>query len=147
MSASHLRLCLAAAAFAVIGVSVLPAAAQGAADSSAPPTREQVKMERSEFLATHRWDVASDQWVLKNNVQPPQGVRPREDVKAERDAFLRAHRWDNANSVWVPVAGQPRNLGTRSRAEVRAEAIAFTRSHRWDEGDDAWVPIAPPRTR
>lgn len=102
-------------------------------------TREQVRMETKEFLRTHRWEEATDTWVLKSGFEPPAGVRSRAEVKAERNAFLAANRWNEAESRWVPIKGEPRNMSSLTRDEVRRETAAFLRSHRWDEEKSAWI--------
>lgn len=127
-------------AAASMGLSAVPAQAQAqATQSAAPLTRAQVKMERDEFLRSHRWDEYSENWVLKSGVEPPTGVKSRAEVKAERDQFLRNNRWDEATSSWVPLKEKPRDISSLTRAEVRAETRQFMRTHRWDESSDTWV--------
>lgn len=111
--------------------------------SAAPLTRDQVKMERDEFMRTHRWDQYEDNWVLKSEVEGPAGVKSRAEVKAARDDFLRNHRWDPGVEDWVPVTKGPRDLGQRSRAQVKAEAIQFLRTHQWDGPQGTWTAITP----
>jgi hypothetical protein len=115
------------------------AAAQTDAGKGASLSRAQVKMERDEFLRTHRWDEASETWVLKAGIEPPSGVKSRAEMKAERDKFLSNNRWDDAKNAWVPLKGEPRDIGTMSKEQVRAEARQFMRSHRWDEASETWV--------
>jgi hypothetical protein len=107
--------------------------------------RLQVKMERDEWIKTHRWDPVAGEWVLKSNALPPKGVKSRDEIKAERDAFLRAHRWDREQG-WVPLKTE-RSLSARSRAEVKAETAQFSRTHRWDEGRDSFVSTGPAFSR
>lgn len=123
---------------ASMGLASAPVQAQ-AAKAGSSLTRAQVKMERDEFLKSHRWDEYSENWVLKSGVEPPTGVKTRAEVKAERDVFLRNNRWDEATSAWVPLKDAPRDISTLTRAQVRAETRAFMRTHRWDESSDTWV--------
>lgn len=108
-----------------------------------PPPREQVKMERDEFMRTHRWDPIYDNWVLKPEYEAPAGVKSRAEIRAARDDFLRNNRWDPVTASWMPVAKAPRDLGKMSRSQVKTEGLQFTRTHRWDEAQSAWVEITP----
>lgn len=119
------------------------AQAAGGAAGAAPMAREQVKMERDEFMRTHRWDPINDNWVLKSEVEAPAGMKSRVEIKAERDEFLRNHRWDPVSENWMPLAKAPRDLGKMSRAQVKSEALQFTRTHRWEDDKSAWVEITP----
>jgi hypothetical protein len=122
--------------------------AQGTGDKAgAPASRAQVKMERDEFLKTHRWDEVNSNWVLKSGVEPPSGVKPRAEVRAERDEFLRNERWDTVNNVWVPLKAAPRETSKLTRAQVRAETRQFMRTHRWDEESQTWVEKAPRKAK
>jgi|GEM_PF-2027994 hypothetical protein len=109
-------------------------------------TREQVKMERDEFLRTHEYDPDIDNWVLKPGIDAPTGMKPRADVKAERNDFLRNNRWDDATSSWVSLKGKPRKMSTLSREQVRNETRQFNRTHRYDEINSTWV-AKPVRTK
>lgn len=111
--------------------------------TSASPTREQIKMERDEFIKTHRWDEVSSNWVLNSGYEPPVGMKSRAEVEAERDEFLRNNKYDMRVNDWVPLKTQPRDLSTMSRAEVRSETRHFTRTHRWDDTASAWVEVPP----
>lgn len=104
------------------------------ADGQASPglTRNQVKMERDEFLKYYRWDKTLDIWSLKSGVEPPTGVKTRAEVRGERDAFLSANRWSNTLAIWEPIKGAPRNMNSMPRAQVRAETQQFLRTHEWD---------------
>ncbi|MGA8783933.1 MAG: hypothetical protein WB542_01290 [Polaromonas sp.] len=115
----------------------------GATAGAAPMTREQVKMERDEFLRTHRWDAATDNWVMKPGIEAPAGMKSRAEVKAERDEFMRNHRWDQASDNWVPMDKTPRDLSKLSREQVRSETAQFVRTHQWDDAKSAWVEITP----
>lgn len=125
----------------------LPTLAQTTvAAAAAPVTRQQIRMQRDEFLKTHRWDEASGLWTLRPGVEPPPGIKSRALVMAERDEFLRAHQWDDAQG-WLPVPGTTRDLGNRSREQVRAETRAFLATHVWDEPTEKWVMRAERRPK
>lgn len=111
----------------------------GSGIGPAPLTRQQVAMERSEFLKTHRWDEPTDTWMLKAGVEPPMGIKSRLEVKQARDQFLASNRWDEKQARWVPLAGAPRNMSTLSRDVVKAETVRFTRTHEWDELTGQWL--------
>lgn len=112
--------------------------AQGAGDKAGSSlTREQVKMERSEFIKTHRYDPASENWVMKEGFESPAGMKTRAQVRAERDEFIRMHKYDPATEVWMPLKGEPKS--TQTRAQVRAETAQFMRTHMWDGGSEMWV--------
>jgi hypothetical protein len=114
--------------------------AQGADEKpSMPVTREQVKMERDEFLKTHRWDYSTDNWVLKAGVEAPAGMKSRAEIKAERDEFLRMNRYDIGSDSWVPKSETSKNTSTLTRAQVKEETRQFLRTHRWDPVSDSWV--------
>lgn len=118
--------------------------AQGASEkASATMTREQVKMERDEFLKTHRYDTDYDTWVLKPGAEPPAGMKSRAEVKEARNEFLRNNHWDEATSTWVSLKGAPREMSTLSREQVRSETRQFNRTHRWDDASSSWVEEAP----
>lgn len=110
-----------------------------AAAASVPLTRAQVKIDSAEFRRTHRWDVMSENWVLRAEFEPPAGVKSRAEVKAETVAFLRLNRWDEATDNWIPLKTKPREVSTLSRAQVRAETIAFVRTHTFDEDTGTWL--------
>lgn len=95
-------------------------------------TRDQVKMERDEFLRTHKWDNTLDVWTLKSGVEPPTGVKTRAEVRGERDTFLSMNRWNNTLDIFEPVKGAPRDMAKVPRAQVRAETQQFLRTHEWD---------------
>lgn len=109
----------------------------------APLTREQVKMERDEFLKTHRYDNLADNWVMKPEFEAPAGVKTREQVKAERNEFLRHNRYDETTSSWVPLKGSVAPVSTKSRAQVREETRQFMRTHRWNEAKEVWEEFKP----
>jgi len=110
-----------------------------AAPSAAPATRAEVKMDAAEFKKTHVYDQVMDVWVVKSDMEPPQGMKSRAQIKAERDEFLRNNRWSENGSVWIPLKGKPRDMSTMTREQVKAETIAFTKTHRWDENTETWM--------
>lgn len=118
---------------------MMQVAAPATTPDAAPLTRMQARMDRDEFLKTHRWDPVSDTWSLRQGIEPPVGVKTRAEVKAERDEFLRNNKWDDARSGWRPMGGTPRDLNAMSREQVRRETAQFTRTHRWDEPSESWV--------
>ncbi len=123
--------------------------AQGASDpaAAAPLAREQVKMERDEFIRTHRWDAVSENWVMKEGMEAPAGVKMRAEVKAERDEFLRNNRWNPVSDQWEPLTKGPRDVSKMTRAQVRNETRQFVRTHQWDEAKSAWVEVTPRKAR
>jgi hypothetical protein len=124
------------------------ASAQMATPSTAagPLTRAEVKMERDEFLKSHRWDEQTDMWVLKSGYEPPAGVMSRDQVKAQRDVFLSNNRWDESAGSWVPMKPGPRVLSTLTREQVKAETVQFLKTHRWDESSSTWLEKNPRMT-
>lgn len=125
------------------------AQAQGTSDTAAaaPLTRDQVKMERDEFLRTHQWDAVAENWVLKKGMEAPAGVKTRAEVKAERDTFLRNNRWNPVTSDWEPLTKGPRDMSKMSREQVRNETRQFVRTHQWDDVKGAWVEVAPKKAK
>jgi hypothetical protein len=114
--------------------------AQAADTPSAEPlTRAQVRMERAEFVKSHRWDEATGNWVLKPGFDAPMGMKTRAQVMAERDEILRNNQWDESTGTWVPLKGKPREMSTLSREQVRKETAEFVRTHRWDEETETWM--------
>jgi hypothetical protein len=123
----------------LLSTSALVAAQNTAEKSGASPTRAQIKMDRDEFLLSHRWDEGSELWVMKAGYEPPAGVKSRGEVVAAREEFLRNNRWDEPAGRWAPLKGTPRDMSALSREQVRVETQQFVRTHRWDETTDAWV--------
>ena len=115
------------------------------AQAEASNTREQVKMDRDEFLKTHRWE--GDNWVLKPGFEAPAGMKSRAEMKAERNEFLRNNRWEQATSSWVPLNAQPRDISTLTRAQMRAETAEFQRTYKWDEVTQTWVQKSPSKKK
>ena len=112
---------------------------------AAPMTRQQVKMERDEFLKLHRYDAANEEWILRPNIDPPAGMKTRAQVRAERDEFLKANKFDSVTESWLPLKGVPKS--TLTRAEVRAETAQFMKTHEWDELNERWVDKAPRKAK
>jgi hypothetical protein len=112
------------------------------ASTQAPASREQVKMDRDQFLKYHTWDVRNEMWTLKPGYEAPMGVKPRTDVTAERDMFLSRNRWDTVSSRWVPVGPTPRVMSSLTREQVRAETDQFLATHEWQEEAGVWAPKA-----
>lgn len=107
----------------------------------------QMKMERGEFIKMFMWDEASEMWVMRPGVLPPEGLKSRAAVKAERDMFLRNNHWDDGKSLWVPLGATPRDMTTMSREQVTAQTAAFMRTHRWDENTGKWVEFNTNRSQ
>ena len=104
-----------ALALAAAGGSALAQNAGTAATAAAaavPVTRAQVKIDTAEFRRTHRWDVMSENWVLRDEFEAPVGVKSRAEVRAETVAFLRLNRWDEATDSWIALKTKPREMST-----------------------------------
>jgi hypothetical protein len=136
MKQMNVRYSLVALCLAVAGTSAFAQTAE--ASKAASPTRAQVKMERDEFLRTHRWDEQQETWVLKKGMEAPTGVKSRAEVVAARNEFLKNNKWDD-NNGWTPIKTGPRDLGAMSRAEIKAETVQFTKTHQFDEESGTWV--------
>jgi len=136
MKQTNLRYSLVALCLAVAGSSAF-------AQAASSPTRAQVKMERDEFLRTHRWDQQLETWVLKQGMEAPVGVKSRAEIVAARNEFLKNNKWDD-NNGWTPIKTGPRDLGTMSRAEIKAETVQFTKTHMFDEDSGQWIEKATP---
>lgn len=121
----------------VLGLSAFALAPANAQGSSV--TDAQAKMERDAFLSMTRWDSSVDNWVLKDDMPMPSGVKTRAEVKAMRDEFLRMHTWDDSNAQWVPVKGVPREMSMLTREQVKAETARFLKIYRFDENSSQWV--------
>ena len=117
-----------------------PSQAQPAASAPAPAavTRAQVKMERDEFIKSHRWDTGSETWVLKQGFEPPGPMKGRAEVRKERDEFLKNNRWDASANTWIPLV-KPREISQLSRDQVRKETQQFLRTHEWDTAAEVWI--------
>jgi hypothetical protein len=137
MQQKHLVIMLCAATLALAGHHVQ--AQQAAATATpAPLTRAQVKMDRDEFIKSHRWDENSETWVLKQGFEPPAPMKGRAEVLKERNEFLKNNRWDATTGNWIPLV-QPRVISQLSREQVRKETREFIRTHEWDEAAEAWT--------
>jgi hypothetical protein len=137
MQQKPLVLLLSAAILALAGH---PSQAQQAPSASATSalTRGQVKMEREDFVKSHRWDPTNETWVLRPEFEPPSGMKTRVQVRQERDEFLKKNKWDATTESWVPLA-QPRVISQLNREQVRRETREFLRTHEWDEVQEAWI--------
>lgn len=139
--------------FRLLGVLLAAAGATSAfaqaavAPPAEPLTRAQVRMERAEFVKSHRWDEATANWVLKPGYDAPVGMKTRAQVMAERDEVLRNNQWDERTGTWVPLKGKPREISTLSREQVRKETAEFIRTHRWDEETETWMLKSPAMTK
>lgn len=107
-------------------------------------TREQVRMERDVFLSMMRWDESTGMWVLKDNMDPPQGVRSRTEVMAMRDKFMASNVYDDKTGTWTP-AKSPRDMTKLTRDQVKMETQWFLSAYRYDESRNEWVPKTAPR--
>lgn len=113
--------------------------------TAAPLTRAEVKMERQEFVKTHRYDPDSETWVLKEGFEPPAGLKTRAEVKSEREAFLRTHRWNPSTEVWDSIT--PEQGQAKTREQVRGEAKQFAKTHEWDPITNTWSEKTPRRSK
>jgi hypothetical protein len=127
----------------LLATSNLAQAQTAAVATQGAMSREQVKMERDEFLKTHRYDSVTDNWVLKQEFEAPVGVKSRDQVKAERTEFLRNNHFDDNTSTWVPVKGSAVPASTLTRQQVRDETRQFMRTHQWDAVEQAWKEYKP----
>jgi hypothetical protein len=143
MQQKPLVLLLSAAILALAGHHVQAQQATATA-TSGPLTRAQVKMEREDFIKSHKWDPESENWVLKPEYEPPGPMKGRAEVRNERDAFLKNNRWDITTETWVPLA-QPRVVSQLTRDQVRKETREFLRTHEWDTVTEAWIMKRKPR--
>jgi hypothetical protein len=112
--------------------------------ATAATTRAQVKMERDDFVKSHRWDPASETWILRPEFEPPAGMKSRAEVRRDRDEFLKKNKWDAATETWVPLQ-QPRQISQLSREQVRKETREFLRTHEWDDFSETWKLKRPAR--
>ncbi len=71
-------------------------------------TKEQIRAERTKFLASNKWDDAKGVWVPIDG--KPRAVcvdkactQTRAEVKADTQAFLKTHRFDEGKGVYVAV--------------------------------------------
>ena len=111
------------------------------ASATAPVTRAEVKMERADFLQTHRYDDERGVWTLRAGVEPPAGVKSRAEVKAARDAYLSNNKF-TARHGWEPLKA-PRDMSKMTRAQVAAENKQYLATHTFDEEKGAYVMNDP----
>lgn len=123
----------------VVSAALLGSLAAGVHAQAQGLTRAQVEMDRDTFLKTFRWDEMSAQWVMRDGMPMPQGIKSRAEVMRMTDEFLKMHRWDDVNSEWIPTGGKPRDMSTLSRDEVQRDTIRFLMTHRFDEQAGQWV--------
>ncbi len=107
--------------------------------AQATTSREQVKMERSEFLKSHRYDAGTMDWVLKPGMEAPAGVMSRAEIIAERDKFLSENRWTGSTQGWVQLSA-PRDMSKVSRSQVKMERDAFTKTMTFNNETGLWSP-------
>lgn len=143
MQQKPLVLLLSAAILALAGH---PSQAQQApsASTTSATTRAQVKMEREDFVKSHRWDPTNETWVLRPEFEPPSGMKTRAQVRQERDEFLKKNKWDAGTESWVPLE-RPRQISQLSREQVRKETREFLKTHEWDDFSETWKLKRPTR--
>jgi hypothetical protein len=110
--------------------------AQATSPPAAAATRSEMRMERDEFLKTHKYDEATSDWIPNT---PFKSESSRADVKTARDRFLSTNRWDEANDDFTPMAETSRNWGSMSREDRKMETMQFVRTHMWDNASSKWV--------
>lgn len=119
MQQKHLVIMLCAATLALAGHHVQ--AQQAAATATpAPLTRAQVKMERADFIKSHKWDADNETWVLKPEYEPPGQMKGRAEVRKERDEFQEqpvGHRNGNMGSLGSTPGRQPVEPGTNAQGD------------------------------
>ena len=123
----------------IISTALLASCLAAAPVFSQTLTREQVVMDRDMFLKIFRWDELNSQWVMKDGMAVPTGVKSRAEVMAMTEEFLKMNRWDDVNSEWVPTGGKPRDMSKLTRDQVQMETIRFLMTHRFDEAASEWV--------
>jgi hypothetical protein len=110
-----------------------------------PATRAEVKMERDAFLSMMRWDESTGTWVLKENMDPPKGVRSRAEVAASREQFMSKNVYDEKTGTWMPAKSGARDVSKLSRDQVKTETQWFLSTHSYDEARNEWVPKNAPK--
>jgi hypothetical protein len=110
--------------------------AQTTSKPAVTATRGDVRMERDEFLKTHKYDEINSDWTPNT---PFSSDYSRAEVRAARDKFLSTNRWDEANDDFTPMVETPRNMSTVSPAARKMETMQFIRTHMWDNASSAWV--------
>jgi hypothetical protein len=123
----------------VLSLALLGSLAAHAPAFAQSVSRAQFQMDRDTFLATFRWDELSSQWVMKEGLPMPKGIKSRDEVMGMAMDHLKNHRWDELNSEWVPISGKPREMSTLTRDQVHMETVRFLMTHRFDEANGQWV--------
>lgn len=95
-------------------------------------------MARDAFLSMVRWDEMTGNWVLKNGMAVPAGVKSRAEVMAMTEEFLKMNRWDEVQSGWVST-GKQRDMSTLNSQQLRMETVRFSMMHSFDENGSQWV--------
>jgi hypothetical protein len=124
----------------IVGLSLVVGCGLAAAQtdaSKAGATRDQVKMERTEFLRTHVYDAGRQDWMLKPGFEAPTGVMSRAEIKAARDQFLSMHRWNAGAQEWVKLPG-PREMSKVTRAQVKMERDMFIKTMMFNNETGTW---------
>ena len=80
------------------------AATAAAGDPAASPTRNQVRMERDEFLRNNKWDESAGGWRPLKAAPRDIGGMSREQVRAKARSVMRTHTWDEATEAWLARA-------------------------------------------
>lgn len=124
----------------ILSAALIAVASTGYAQTTSTPdvaaTRNEVRMDRDEFLKNHRFDDTSGEWTPNT---PFKSESSRADVKMARDKFLSTHRWDEANDDFTPMVETPRNMSTVSPEVRKMETMQFMRTHMWDNSSSKWV--------
>jgi hypothetical protein len=138
MKKSHtVSLLLASLLLSISGLAVGAAHTQ---PSGPAPSAEMVKMDRDTFLSMFRWDDLMSNWVLKNGMSPPKGVKTRSEIISMRDEYLSMHVWNEVTSDFEPVqGGKPRIMSTLDREQVMREGVMFNMMFRFDSVNSKWV--------
>jgi hypothetical protein len=110
--------------------------AQTVTSPGAAASRMEIRMERDEFLKTHRYDDSESEWLPTT---PTNSNLTRVEAKAARNQYLANHRWDEASDSFMPLGGTPRAMSSLTREEVKMETMQFTRTHAWDNQTSKWV--------
>lgn len=110
--------------------------AQTTANTTVAASRSDVRMDRDEFLKTHRYHEDDRDWMPNAAIKSDSS---RAQMKAARDQYLSTNRWDEANDDFTPMAGIPREMSTMSREAVKMETMQFVRTHDWDKASSKWV--------
>jgi hypothetical protein len=124
--------------FLYFGMSAGMSYARAAGETAAQAlSSEQLKKEREAFIKIHQYDPVSENWILKEEVEPPANMKTRAQVRAEREEFVKLNKYDTVNDSWVLLKGEPKP--TMTRAQVRAETRQFLRDYTWDDMSGSWL--------